>query len=146
MNKATVFLVFGLIFILGCSEQNTQQQNIKTEEKIVMEIVEEGEEDSEKPAEEVKVEEKKPIEEVAEDSLITLSELAKHNTKEDCWVVYEGEVYDITNPPKHPSMEKTFFRHCGKTSGFEEGAKGQHSGSGEQRVLNYATYVGELAK
>lgn len=133
MNKAAIFFVFGLIFILGCSEQNTQQQNLKTEEKIVMEIVEESEDEEEEAAEEP-------------NSVINLEELAKHNSKEDCWIVYEGRVYDITNPPKHPSMEKSFFRHCGKTSGFEEGAKGRHAGSNEQRVLNYGTYAGELAK
>jgi len=130
MNRVILnFLIVGLVFIFGCSEQaETQSQDIRAEEKIItMEIVEE-------------VEDEEP------DSAITLSELTKHNSKDDCWIVYEGKVYDYAKAPRHPSMDKTFFRHCGKTSGFEEGAKGKHSGSNQNRVANYGDFIGELEK
>jgi len=77
---------------------------------------------------------------------ITFDELSMHNTEEDCWVVYEGNVYDFTNTEMHPNMAKTFFAHCGKEAGFEEGAKGKHSKSNEDRVQNYGDFIGVLKK
>ncbi|MFH1849573.1 MAG: cytochrome b5 domain-containing protein [archaeon] len=76
---------------------------------------------------------------------ISAEELSMHATSEDCWIVYEGQVYDYTNAPRHPEMDKVFFAHCGKESGFEEGAKARHSKSSEERVANYGDLVGRLA-
>jgi cytochrome b involved in lipid metabolism len=75
---------------------------------------------------------------------ITAEELAKHNSFKDCWVVYEGKVYDITDAPTHPNMPKTFWSHCGNLTSFEEAAKARHSSSSEDRVSNYGIYIGEL--
>jgi L-lactate dehydrogenase (cytochrome) len=34
---------------------------------------------------------------------ITATELAKHSTPENCWMVVNNEVYDLTNfAPRHP--------------------------------------------
>jgi len=74
---------------------------------------------------------------------ISVEELAKHNTEQDCWIVYEGKVYDFTDTKMHPNMAKTFYSHCGKLS-FEEAAKSRHSTSSESRVDNYGEYIGEL--
>jgi predicted heme/steroid binding protein len=76
--------------------------------------------------------------------VISIEELSLHDSQDDCWVVYEGKVYDITGAPRHPNMEKAFFSHCGGVSGFEEAAKARHNSSNENRVENYAAYVGEL--
>ena len=75
---------------------------------------------------------------------ISVEELSKHDNEEDCWIVYEGKVYDFTNARMHPNMAKTFYRHCGQVSGFEEGAKARHSGSSEDRVENFGDFVGVL--
>jgi cytochrome b involved in lipid metabolism len=139
-------VILSIIFILGCEEDVLTQ----TEEPAMKEIVigEPDEDITEPVMKEIIIEEQTEKEESAPDTEtgISLDELAKHDSSSDCWVVYEGKVYDLSNPPGHPSMAKTFFRHCGKESGFEEGAKGRHSGSNEGRVQNYATYVGDLLK
>ena len=48
-----------------------------------------------------KVEEEKVDEVVFEDGaadlVITVEELKKHNSESSLWVVYDGEVYDLTN-------------------------------------------------
>jgi len=75
---------------------------------------------------------------------ITVEELVKHNSFKDCWIVYEGKVYDITDAPTHPNMPKTFWSHCGNLTSFEEAAKARHSSSSEDRVSNYGIYIGEL--
>jgi predicted heme/steroid binding protein len=133
MNKLSfVFLVFSLIFILGCIQQAETQPIITSEEP------------TQQATEEVITE---TIEEQAVDAVtgatVQLEEFLKHNTEEDCWIVYEGKIYDYTDAPRHPNMDKVFFQHCGKPSGFEEGAKAKHSGSSEERVANFGTYIGD---
>ena len=76
---------------------------------------------------------------------ITTQELAAHDEEGDCWIVYEGKVYDFTRSDLHPNMAKAFWRHCGKLSGFEEGAKDQHASSSKERVSSFGQYVGELS-
>ena len=40
---------------------------------------------------------------MAEGDLISVEEISKHNTPEDCWIVVDGKVWDITEfAPEHP--------------------------------------------
>lgn len=58
---------------------------------------------------------------------ITLAEVAKHSTVEDCWVAVDGKVYDLTEfASQHPGGEGNIAQICGTdgTSAF----KGQHGG------------------
>jgi len=44
----------------------------------------------------------------------SLDEVSNHSTREDCWLVIEDGVYDVTSfAPKHPGEEAIFFG-CGK--------------------------------
>ena len=36
--------------------------------------------------------------------LIPFTEVQKHNTPEDCWVVIDGKVYDLTEVSYHPRL------------------------------------------
>jgi cytochrome b involved in lipid metabolism len=45
----------------------------------------------------------------------TMEEVAKHNSKESCWSVIRGKVYDLTNwIDKHPGGADKILRICGK--------------------------------
>lgn len=45
---------------------------------------------------------------------ITLEEISKHSTREDCWITIEGGVYDVTKfVPNHPGKDAILFG-CGK--------------------------------
>ncbi|KAJ7078835.1 FAD binding domain-containing protein [Mycena belliarum] len=45
----------------------------------------------------------------------TLADVAKHNTKEDVWVVVNGEVLDVTSfLPDHPGGEKAILLYAGR--------------------------------
>jgi cytochrome b involved in lipid metabolism len=41
----------------------------------------------------------------------TMQEVAKHNTVEDCWTVFEGRIYDITEYAQiaHPGGKKIYL-------------------------------------
>ncbi|KAH8922285.1 Flavocytochrome c [Atractiella rhizophila] len=66
------------------------------------------------PAQEQKTVEKKE-EPKAELKEYTLAEVAKHNTKDDCWVVVNGEVLDATKfLPDHPGGAKAIMLYAGR--------------------------------
>ena len=40
----------------------------------------------------------------------TIEEVQKHNTEDDCWTVYQGRIYDVTQYAKvHPGGRKIFL-------------------------------------
>jgi len=44
-------------------------------------------------------------------------EIRKHNSRESCWLVVKGKVYDVTEfIPLHPAGEKAILRHAGQDS------------------------------
>jgi cytochrome b involved in lipid metabolism len=57
----------------------------------------------------------------------TMDQVALHNTREDCWVVVDGEVYDITRfLRKHPPGMGIILKYAGKdvTNHFEYHTEG----------------------
>jgi len=139
------FLVLSILLVIaiyGCAQTQTSGT-------IAEELPKAGEQQPE-PEAQTAVEEPGPkskqpdAETEATTKEISVEELSKHDNEDDCWVVYEGKVYDFTNARMHPNMAKTFYRHCGQVSGFEEGAKARHSGSSEDRVENFGEFVGVL--
>mmetsp|Transcript_17848 Transcript_17848/g.40109 ORF Transcript_17848/g.40109 Transcript_17848/m.40109 type:complete len:514 (+) Transcript_17848:71-1612(+) len=52
---------------------------------------------------------------MASTKVLSMEEVAKHNTKEDCWVVLYGKAYDLTKFAKvHPGGSKLIFDCAGK--------------------------------
>ncbi len=81
--------------------------------------------------------------EVAPSNTYTLSEVAKHNTENDCWTVVDGSVYDITSVISSHPGGKEIIRACGvdsttlfkerkTTSGEAVGSGTPHSSSATQ--------------
>ncbi len=87
----------------------------------------------------------------------TLAEVAKHDNKEDCWMVIRGKVYDVSVSKfqDHPGAD-SIYEGCGidattlfetrTTEGGEKVGSGTpHSAGAEQQLLP-RYYIGDLVK
>lgn len=66
----------------------------------------------------------------------TMSQVASHNSESSCWMVINGNVYDVTSYiPEHPTI--TITDGCGidATSMYEEIAK--HQGRANSTLADY---------
>lgn len=82
---------------------------------------------------------------VSANSGITLSELASHNSQSDCWVGYQGKVYDLTSfLPKHPGSAGAIAPYCGSSQEFQEAFQRQHGDSKASLFMKVAIYKGDL--
>lgn len=85
----------------------------------------------------------------SEKLVLTMAELAKHNSAQDCWLLIEGKVYDVTPyiaNAKHPGGA-TLLEGCGidATSLFNERPMDSgtpHSDKARMGLDQY--YIGEL--
>lgn len=80
----------------------------------------------------------------------TLEEVASHSSKEDCWLVLDGKIYDVTPYVQsgfHPGKE-AILMGCGKdaTSLFNNRPNGSGSHSERARKMLSKYYKGELAQ
>lgn len=82
-------------------------------------------------------------------SKYTLADIAKHNTEEDCWLLIEDKVYDVSEfIPNHPGG-KAILQGCGKdaTVLFKTrpmGSNTPHSPKAQNIRENY--YIGDFQK
>jgi len=123
MNKKTILglLMTALMLLVACtSSTNTQEQN--TELNI--------------PAETTTV-----IEDTDTQKTVSLDKVKMHNSKEDCWIVFENKVYDISN--FIPKLEKNIADVCG-TSDFETIFFGEYETSKLDIFYKESIYVGDL--
>ena len=63
-----------------------------------------------------------------EEKFYTMTQVAQHNSKESCWTVIRGRVYDLTQwIDKHPGGPDKILALCGKdgTQAFEDKHGGQ---------------------
>lgn len=73
----------------------------------------------------------------------TLSEVAKHATSDDCWLIINSRVYDVSSfLGQHPGGAFTIIPYCGKeaTRAFDtqdRGNRGGHSDQATQMLQEY---------
>jgi len=76
----------------------------------------------------------------------SLSEVAKHATLEDCWMVIEGVVYDVSDyVPRHPAPPAVLEPWCGReaTEGMRtKGDSSDHSARAWRMLERYR--IGDL--
>jgi len=78
---------------------------------------------------------------------LNATEVAKHNTRGNCWMIINNKVYDLSDYVGHPGGN-TYIPYCGKeaTVGYNtEGGKGSsHSSYADLLLSNYL--VGALGQ
>ena len=76
---------------------------------------------------------------------VSQKELSQHNSQEDCWVGFEGEVYDITNfLPKHPGSAAAIIPYCGSSKEFEEAFIAQHGRTKVSFLMKVGKLIGDF--
>lgn len=81
-------------------------------------------------------------------SMYSSSEVAKHNSQGDCWLIIDSKVYDVSKYiPKHPAPPETILDYCGKeaTEPFNSKNKGRPHSSRALKLLS-SYLVGVLQK
>lgn len=76
------------------------------------------------------------------ETVYTMEKVAKHNNRNDCWIVIDGNVYNVTDwISKHPGGVQPILNYCGKDA--TQAFKGKpHSAKAEQIKERY--YIGKL--
>ena len=78
---------------------------------------------------------------------LSMAEVARHNSKGDCWIVVENKVYDITNYIEdHPTPERVLTEYCGKdaTAGWNNKGKAKRPHSKRAAVALEKLFKGNL--
>lgn len=76
---------------------------------------------------------------------VTLEMLSAHSAKTDCWVAYDGKVYDLTSwLPAHPGSSARIEPYCGTASEFQEAFEGQHRKSQVNRLMQVGVFMGDF--
>ncbi|KAL4278078.1 hypothetical protein GQ457_03G040010 [Hibiscus cannabinus] len=78
---------------------------------------------------------------MAQNSVFTLSQVAQHKSKKDCWLVIDGRVLNVTKfQEEHPGGEEVLIEWAGKdaTQPFKDIG---HSKSAQKLLLKYQVGV-----
>lgn len=76
---------------------------------------------------------------------LNLTEIQKHNSKNNCWLIINNKVYDFTTYlTSHPGGVGTIVPYCGKdgTVAFDSKGRSGHSSYANSLLAQY--YVGDL--
>jgi cytochrome b involved in lipid metabolism len=120
MKLNLIILGLSILLLIGCTVNEVAIEEIQEqqEDSSAIEVVDEDESE--------KVENIEIIQETV--TTINMEELKKHNTNEDCWVVYDKIVYDVTDFLNvHPGGEQAISRYCGTSEDFEQAFHAKHS-------------------
>jgi cytochrome b involved in lipid metabolism len=122
--KCFVLVLIITIFLVGCAKEEVEEKQQPATEPVI-EVIEEEQE-------EVK---------------LTIEEVAKHSSRNDCWLIINERVYDITNfIASHPGGI-VIQQGCGKdaTMLFETRPMGSGTAHSERaRSLRDDYYIGNL--
>lgn len=69
---------------------------------------------------------------------------AHHNTTQDCWILYQNKIYDITSfLPRHPGGVQKIAQFCG-TTGFEQAFTQKHGTSKVSALMKVGVFIGDF--
>lgn len=111
-------LVLGLVYFIRLSVPVSSSSNVVSEEPVLIST---------------------------DPSKISIEVLSEHGSKEDCWVSYDGKVYDVTSfLPRHPGSAEAIIPFCGTSEGFTEAFTNQHGTSKVANLMRVGTLIGDF--
>ena len=88
---------------------------------------------------------KESNEQTQETNKIPKEELFKHNSMQDCWISYDGKVYDITSfLPNHPGTPQKILPYCGTSDEFQKAFTKQHGTSKIKTLITVGVLMGDF--
>ena len=71
--------------------------------------------------------------------------LVEHKTEADCWVSYDGKVYDITSwLPIHPGSAKAISPYCGTADEFKQAFEKKHGKTKVATLMKVGVLMGDF--
>lgn len=141
--KSFLILSLSVLLLTACG-QKTDISEVPTEDKVeqnspILPTPSTGDKEIETKTTEANIaDDEEPIGTIAKTGF-TASEVAEHSTADDCWLILEGKVYEVTEfIPSHPGG-KAILKGCGKDAtkmfaGHPESAK----------AMKEKYYIGDL--
>ena len=158
-----VSLVVMSLFIFACDAQEAIVENndlgqqlgsgdveedvvVNVEDGIVVDVEEDVVDDVEDDVQDDVVDEVVSDDDaVSLDNGITRELIAQRNTASDCWVGFNGLVYDLTDwLSRHPGGADAISPHCGTVEEFTEAYNAQHNRAGTKVELSRNEAIGSL--
>jgi len=95
-----------------------------------------------------KIEIKKVEQETPKKSSFSMSDVAKHNNKNDCWLVIDGKVYDVTNYIESHPGGKVMANFCGQDGRLAFATKGKKNKPHKPEAYDVlkTLYIGDLSQ
>lgn len=136
MKKITLIALFAIIttiiiiFTTNVFDSSSEKTVIYTAKPVITEPVVV----LEKPIQQAVTESSKP----ASDKKFTMTEVAKHSSESDCWVIINNKVYDLTTYiPMHPGGQSEITNWCGNDATISFNRERKHGKPGVQTELAY---------
>ena len=77
--------------------------------------------------------------------VISATELSLHSIEKDCWVAYNGKVYDVTEwLPQHPGSADAIIPYCGTAEEFETAFTNQHGTTKASLLMKVGVLMGDF--
>jgi cytochrome b involved in lipid metabolism len=95
-----------------------------------------------------KIEIKKVEQETPKKSSFSMSDVAKHNNENDCWIVIDGKVYDVTSYIESHPGGKIMANFCGQDGSaafVTKGKKNKPHSPAAYEILK-TLYIGDLSQ
>jgi cytochrome b involved in lipid metabolism len=110
-----ILIVAGIFIYLNKQKEVLSPNQIKTEKQEISPVQDQSIQSQNQEKLTQNSGEEKNEENGETEKTYTMEEVAKHNSKESCWTVIRGEVYDLTNwIDKHPGGADKILKICGK--------------------------------
>ena len=83
--------------------------------------------------------------EIKASNVIDKNKLSSHNCESDCWVAYDGKVYDITSwLPIHPGSAGAISPYCGTSDEFTGAFEKKHGTSKVKNLMKVGVLIGDF--